>query len=177
MHHAKILLFKKCSKVPKIFAWKNYTKRDIDCILQVGDIGAFPNPAKLDTSTARFSDHDIEELGFHKFLKDTGDSRNYFGNGGDFEDTDMYFIKGNHEDFDYLDSFNIISPVDFHKRIMYAPNGQVIKLGKFIKIDYQITGGNPHDGFDFNNTLYFKNGEYNWDELHHRPHQTPIFKG
>ena len=120
-----------------LFAWKNYTKRDIDCILQVGDIGAFPNPAKLDTSTARFSDHDIEELGFHKFLKDTGDSRNYFGNGGDFEDTDMYFIKGNHEDFDYLDSFNIISPVDFHKRIMYAPNGQVIKLnlkGKSINI-------------------------------------------
>ena len=69
----------------------------IDLILQVGDLGAFPNSENVDDATRRAAELDAEELGFADFVQ---------------EDPPLIprlprrpptvFIPGNHEDFEYL---------------------------------------------------------------------------
>ena len=55
-------------------------------------------------------------------------------------------------------------------------DGEVMKLGKFIKYESKMISGNPHDGWFYKNTLYFDNYEYNYDSMSGVSHHTPIFK-
>jgi hypothetical protein len=43
--------------------WEREHARTLDLILQVGDLGAFPPPFRLDKATKRFAEHDSDELG------------------------------------------------------------------------------------------------------------------
>jgi len=48
--------------------WETENNRVIDCILQVGDLGAFPDPSAVDRETRKFAEKDRDELGFHGTL-------------------------------------------------------------------------------------------------------------
>ncbi len=110
--------------------WERETLRPLDLILQVGDMGAYPPPYRLDKATKRFAEHDPDELGFAVyhlgepeaavFLAPDAPPRTRIA-------ADTVFIRGNHEDFVYLHDLAAGSdgPVftDPFERIAFLPNG------------------------------------------------------
>jgi predicted phosphohydrolase len=109
------------------YLWENESGIKLSGLLQVGDMGAFPNPFKLDDATQKYAENDPDELGFHKFCTQTEESEFYLAR----QNTpNTYFIRGNHEDFDYLDSFSMPETVDPWQRLHFIPDGQQITLFK-----------------------------------------------
>ena len=127
--HGKILLaYKLCQR------WQKENKKNIDLVLQVGDLGVWPDPARLDKATARHVDTEENELGFIDFANGSEALYDMFlGKNADAL-PDIYFIKGNHEDFDFLGSLackhRITIPVDAYHKLNYIPNGKAFTFGK-----------------------------------------------
>jgi hypothetical protein len=121
--------------------WQNESGVKLEGILQVGDMGAFPDLSKLDESTKRCADKDRDELGFHDFYNDTPKSRFYLT----YQNSPpTYFIRGNHEDFSYLNAFLKPSPIDKWDKIWYIPDGQTIDLFQNIEtVRILALGGLP----------------------------------
>jgi predicted phosphohydrolase len=107
------------------FLYQNESGIKLSGILQVGDMGAFPNPDKIDKATAKYAKKDPDELGFQKFCIQTEEGEFYLNR----ENTpNTYFIRGNHEDFDYLNSFSQPTTVDPWQRLHFIPDGQLLSL-------------------------------------------------
>ncbi len=111
--------------------WEFETGFTLDAIFQVGDLGAFPPPFRLDKPTKAFYDKgDLDELGFVDYYAGSDEANEILGAGA-IESRSitapMFFIKGNHEDFIYLDEISSgrTSPVavDPYQMIHYLPNG------------------------------------------------------
>jgi hypothetical protein len=86
--------------------WQDETGHELDLILQVGDLGAFPPPFRLDDATRRFADHDPDELGFVEYDEGGPEAAEVFGPDASPARAiaaPFWFIKGNHEDFAFLD--------------------------------------------------------------------------
>jgi hypothetical protein len=103
----------------------------LDLILQVGDLGAFPPPFRLDDATARFAAHDPDELSFAAYVEGSGEAEAVLSPEAPPErrlEADLVFIKGNHEDFEYLHALSALEPgpipVDRHGRLRYLRNGE-----------------------------------------------------
>jgi hypothetical protein len=110
--------------------WERETGRTLDLILQVGDLGAFPPPFRLDRATKRFAESDPDELGFAGYYEGDPEAGAILGPDGPAEEriaADLVFIRGNHEDFEFLDEVaagaNAPVPVDAYQKILYLPNG------------------------------------------------------
>jgi hypothetical protein len=82
--------------------WEHHGARRLSGVLQVGDMGAFPDHTRLDEATARMARDDADELGFASFCTPTDEGERYLGDGA----PPVAFIRGNHEDFDYLAAFD-----------------------------------------------------------------------
>jgi hypothetical protein len=85
--------------------WQDETGHGLDAILQVGDLGAFPPPFRLDDATRRFAEGDPDELGFADYYAGEADAAEIFGPDAvpaRALAAPMWFIKGNHEDFEFL---------------------------------------------------------------------------
>jgi predicted phosphodiesterase len=90
---------------------------DVDFVLQVGDFGAFFDDGK----GSGIPLHRRCQSDFPKYISEcTGFSK------------PVFFIKGNHEDFTYLDSLEQKSsqsePIYIVNNLYYIPNGRVITL-------------------------------------------------
>jgi hypothetical protein len=108
---------------------------EIDLVLQVGDLGAFPPPFRLDRATARFAEKDPDELGFASYYAGEGEAEEVFGPYAEEArrfGADLWFIRGNHEDFVFLDETAGKSrepvPVDANGKILYLASGAVGEL-------------------------------------------------
>jgi predicted phosphodiesterase len=126
--HGKILLaFKLCQR------WQKEHKENLDFILQAGDLGVWPDIVKLDKATARHIEADENELGFIDFANGSETLDSTFLN-KDFVLPDLYFITGNHEDFDFLNSCadkrHASVPIDAYHKINYIANGKVFTYTK-----------------------------------------------
>jgi len=127
--HGKILLaYKLCQR------WQKEHKTKLDLILQVGDLGVWPDLTKLDKATVRHIDADENELGFIDFANGSETLDNLFLSKDSEVLPDIYFIKGNHEDFDFLDSHvskkQTIIPIDAYRKINYMINGKAFTYAK-----------------------------------------------
>lgn len=127
--HGKILLaYKLCQR------WQKEHKKNLDLILQVGDLGVWPDPTKLDKATVRFVAEDEDELGFVDFANGSEALYNLFLSKDADVLPDIYFIKGNHEDFDFLGSLagkrHATTPIDAYHKINYISNGKVFTYAK-----------------------------------------------
>lgn len=71
--------------------WEHNTGQAIEAILQVGDLGAIHDARKIDGATHRHFRRDPTELGGLLYLHGLLDPTH-----------PTYFVRGNHEDFDYL---------------------------------------------------------------------------
>ncbi|MBT7445525.1 MAG: metallophosphoesterase [Methylococcales bacterium] len=141
--HGRISLMYTLAKL-----WEHNSNCQLEALLQVGDFGAFPDIQKLDKATLKYAKKDSDELGFSKFALKTAESTRYFS-----EDNlpKTYFCRGNHEDFDYLSSFQTTSPIDPWHNIWFIPDGiditlpgvdQDIVVGSFGGIEAPCEEGN-----------------------------------
>ena len=93
--HGRILLaLKLCAR------WQRETGERIDLILQAGDLGAFPDLARMDSATKRHAERDPSEMGFlHYFVTPQPEVERVLAELG----CDLIFVRGNHEDHAWLD--------------------------------------------------------------------------
>ncbi|EZQ10056.1 hypothetical protein CM19_04675 [Candidatus Acidianus copahuensis] len=64
---------------------------EISAVLQVGDMGTFPDLSRLDKATMRFFRQDFSEAGVVDYIRGVKTSSHL-----------TIFVRGNHEDFDFL---------------------------------------------------------------------------
>jgi hypothetical protein len=136
-------------------AWSREHDERVDGLLQVGDLGYFPDASRLDKATKRHAEKDPLELGVQQVAARSNEADAVFAEPGVPEA--MWFTAGNHEDFDALemmvhgagcspDDF----PVDYYHRVRCIRDGRVVQLpggprvGALWGIDdkTQDTGGN-----------------------------------
>lgn len=103
--------------------WQQQTGCALDAILQVGDMGAFPDHRRLDPATKKFARTDPDELGFLPFLTETSDSRALLAPP---DSPPIVFCRGNHEDFDYLSRFGAPTALDPWGKLWYLPDRCVL---------------------------------------------------
>lgn len=111
--------------------WERENQEKVDLILQVGDLGAFPPPFRLDKATLRFAEKDPDELGFAGYYEGCEEADEILGADAPAHrkiSADLIFIRGNHEDFEFLHSLEEPLgggpiPVDCYQRIFYLRNG------------------------------------------------------
>jgi hypothetical protein len=90
---------------PKSFrlagAWAREHTVRVNGILQVGDLGYFPDTSRLDKATARYAARDPLELGVQLVTQPSPEADAVFSE-PDLPET-LWFTAGNHEDFDALE--------------------------------------------------------------------------
>ncbi|MDX1359256.1 MAG: metallophosphoesterase, partial [Clostridia bacterium] len=111
--------------------WQKVHKQKFDLIIQAGDFGAYPYPDD-ELLNNRFVQQDPTELDFSRFMAGGGiiDEFNNFVKSE--LSSPVYFIRGNHEDFNWLDSLitdNGISQVDEKGLLNYIKDGTVKVFG------------------------------------------------
>jgi hypothetical protein len=84
-------------------AWAREHKVRVDGILQVGDLGYFPDPSRLDKATARYASSDPLELGVQLVTQPSLEADAVFSE-ADLPEA-LWFTAGNHEDFEALESW------------------------------------------------------------------------
>ncbi len=147
--------------------WQEQHKRKIDLILQTGDMGIYPDPSRADKATIKFAKNDPEEFSFINFYYESEESRSIFKDPG-FSAPDLYFIKGNHEDFEYLNSqisnFRNAFPIDYYKKMFYIPGGNIteINLDENVPITIAALGGTSYENSSSQSHLkYYSKSEVN----------------
>ena len=89
--------------------YRQKTGRDIDLILQCGDMGAFPDKGAMDKATLRHAAKDRDELGFlDGFVRAKPEYAAFL----DALGLEMWCVRGNHEDHAFLDGLELQSPPD-----------------------------------------------------------------
>lgn len=106
--------------------WQQQSGIELDGLLQVGDLGAFPDLAKLDKATKKHAQKDSDELGFQNFYVATPESKFYLQHS---QAPKTYFVRGNHEDFEYLGKFTKSASIDPWQQIWFIPDNQAIEIG------------------------------------------------
>ena len=108
----------------------------LDLIIQVGDLGAFPDPERLDEATQRYAERDPSELHFSHLLGAKGALARQLSAARARLPGPIYFIRGNHEDMAWLaglrnESRAESTPVDPFDLLHYVEDGAVVDFGGF----------------------------------------------
>src|SRR4051794_36082767 len=82
-------------------AWAREHGEPVDGLLQVGDLGYFPDPTRLDKATKRHAERDPLELGVLEVTQPSPLADAVFAEPG--LPRCLWFTAGNHEDFEALD--------------------------------------------------------------------------
>jgi Icc-related predicted phosphoesterase len=120
-----------------IRCWQMAHRTYLDGALIAGDLGCFPDLAKVDKATLRWMADDSEEAGFARFFVQPQAAVENMINMecGEFSDVrcPIYFIPGNHEDYDFLLAKRKASndhtfTVDCYRRFQCIQDGAIIRL-------------------------------------------------
>jgi hypothetical protein len=134
-------------------AWANSHELRVDGILQVGDLGYFPDTARLDKATAKYAMDDPLELGVQLVTQPSAEADQVFNELG--VPAAMWFTAGNHEDFDALDSMAsrvgsraTSFPVDAYGRVNCIHDGRIanagnLRIGALWGVSHQTRSGLP----------------------------------
>ncbi len=97
-------------------------------ILQVGDLGYFPDPSRLDKATRRHAAADPLELGTQFVAQPSREADDVFAD-PDVPDV-LWFTAGNHEDFDALEAqaHGDAFAVDAYQRVWCIRDGHTVSL-------------------------------------------------
>jgi hypothetical protein len=90
--------------------WQKETGTPFDLIVQVGDLGVWPDPIHADEATLRFGRSDPGKFDFCRLLHLDGQAANSLREPRQRFRTPILFIRGNHEDQTWLDSKQIVNP-------------------------------------------------------------------
>jgi Icc-related predicted phosphoesterase len=116
--------------------WEIEQERRCDLILQVGDVNAFPDPARADRLTLKFAARDAEQLSFARWQQGAAEAAAYLAPDAPAETAiaaPLLFVKGNHDDYAYLEALAARQPggaiaIDPWHRILYLPSGRLFEL-------------------------------------------------
>jgi hypothetical protein len=112
--------------------WARDHGRAVAGLLQVGDMGYFPDPARIDRATLRHAEKDPLELGTFDVIEPNELADRVFAD--PHGSPGLWFTAGNHEDFEALDQLTRGSGrqpdfvVDAYCRIRGIKDGQVVGL-------------------------------------------------
>lgn len=130
-------------------AWAADHETPLAGLLQVGDLGYFPDPARLDRATARFAADDPLELGAALVAERSPEADELFAD-PDLPEA-LWFTAGNHEDFDALSaragaSDAVDFPVDAYDRVRAIRDGRAITLAGDLRVGavWGVDGQGPH---------------------------------
>jgi hypothetical protein len=114
-------------------AWQREHGERLAGLLQVGDLGFFPDPSRLDKATKRHAEEDPLELGAQLVALRSREADTIFAE-PDLPEA-LWFTAGNHEDHAVLDALAHGAgctrddyPVDFYHRVRCVRDGHVITL-------------------------------------------------
>lgn len=118
--------------------WQIAHQEYLDGALIAGDLGLFPDLEKVDKATRKWMERDAEEAGFSRYFTrpEPGVERLFTPEYGEFSDVrcPIYFVPGNHEDYDFLNSKQIQTgnqpvAVDCYGKFCCISDGSVTKVG------------------------------------------------
>ncbi len=109
--------------------------RKFDLLIQVGDMGAYPDESSLDPATNRYVAADPAQADFARLLRVDGARADKLHRIRAELPTPINFVWGNHEDFDWLyglpvDEHTGTAPVDAFDILRYVPDGSVLRYGE-----------------------------------------------
>ena len=117
-----------------IATWQRAANKKLDIIVQVGDMGAYPSPDRMDESTQRHMALDPAQGDFSRLLRaEDRRAEQLRAVRGEFA-SPVYFLRGNHEDFRYLEELppteaDGAAKVDDFDLLRYVPDGTVLEAG------------------------------------------------
>lgn len=117
-----------------ITEWQRRTNQKFDLLIQVGDLGAYPWPDD-DLRKEKYVRQDEAQLDFSRLLKAEGKLADQVRYLRENHIGPIYFIRGNHEDFDWLDMRSrhaergVVGVDPFHL-YHYVTDGTVLKFGQ-----------------------------------------------
>jgi Calcineurin-like phosphoesterase len=94
-----------------VITWRREAGRRVDLLIQVGDLGAFPDPGQVDEATARYHAADPAEADLSRLLKAVGRRVESLRRLRAQLLGPIYFLRGNHEDAAWLRRLPV-DPVD-----------------------------------------------------------------
>jgi hypothetical protein len=111
-------------------------QHQLDGLFQVGDLGYFPDPARLDSASRRHAAKDSLELGVSEFHGANPVAAKFFER---FDPVvRLYFIAGNHEDHERLHQQRRVHdpawPVDDFHRLWCLDDGRILTLPSGLRI-------------------------------------------
>src|SRR5436305_5377764 len=118
-------------------AWAREHGTPLAGLLQVGDLGFFPDPSRLDKATKRHAEKDPLELGGSDIVERTKIADQVF------DDPDvppaLWFTAGNHEDYEILAGLasggdDSTYPVDYYLRVQCVRDGKTAELPGGLKV-------------------------------------------
>ncbi len=110
--------------------------RRFDLLVQVGDMGAYPDPARMDEASKRYLEAEPSQGHFGLLLHAEGELAERLRRlRGEFSGP-LHFIRGNHEDYRWLRGLPVdaasgtaaVDPFDF---LRYVPDGTTLRFGEF----------------------------------------------
>jgi hypothetical protein len=114
-------------------AWQREHGERLAGLLQVGDLGYFPDPSRLDKATKRHAEKDPLELGTQFIAVRSVEADVVFAE-PDLPEA-LWFTAGNHEDYNALDALAHGAgctaddfPVDYYQRVRCVRDGHVVAL-------------------------------------------------
>ena len=132
--------------------WSRRTGRAVSGLLQVGDLGYFPDVSRMDKATLRHAKDDPLELGSLDVATRTDLADRVFDD-DPICTFDLWFTAGNHEDFEELERFATASgrgqsdfAVDAYCRVRGIKDGEVhpFDCGLRAAAVWGVDGGGPN---------------------------------
>ena len=101
-------------------------KEKYDLIIQVGDLGVWPDPDRADAATKRFAAMDPTEFDFQYLLRPNAIQRKFLSTVRRALNAPVLFIRGNHEDMQWLQEHQT-GPIDDFGLFQYVADGAVVE--------------------------------------------------
>ncbi|MBI2856506.1 MAG: metallophosphoesterase [Chloroflexi bacterium] len=113
-------------------SWQVVTGKQLDLLIQVGDMGAFPDISRVDAATERYMALDPSQMDFMRLLGSVDSLAESLRQVRQQLASPIYFVRGNHEDFEYLGQLHVdetlTAPVDTFDLLRYVPDGTVLQF-------------------------------------------------
>ncbi len=127
--------------------------RRFGLLVQVGDMGAYPEPSRMDEASRRYLEADPSQGDFARLLHAEGELAEQLLRLRGLFSGPLHFIRGNHEDYPWLRSLPIdaasgTAVVDPFDLLRYVPDGTILRLGEFTVafLGGEESGGSVEDG-------------------------------
>lgn len=111
--------------------WQRMAETQLDLIIQVGDLGAYPDVSRMDAATRAYLATDPSEADFERLLHARGQQAERLVRLRQMFTYPIHFVRGNHEDVTWLRSLSIDSvsgTARVDPFVRYTPDGTVLRF-------------------------------------------------